>query len=409
MVTKLVEKWLSNGAGAIVCGVASIFLVSTSPLSEAFHFQDDGFDYSTFPDEVPPLYPDKEDEPFDPAQFIPLTGDSTDQFIDVRGVGDSGMAGNFSQPLPPGSTLRGRPSDFGQRLDAFDPTGAAYRGDLNYLNWESGVMTACRQFRPSGENVFAFVSHPEQIKRAYEQGFNLVGLANNHSRDCLLGDDGNPGALTTANQMTRLAGAANPAWLWHGVGTRKTPVERTFAIHEREVLVAFASLYVGSGGCRNLVCVDDADRLLAAFQTSSADLKILAMHSWNSATQRRLEQIGERFLKEGGDVVFGSGPHYALPVRVVQGENGHQGVLFSSLGNFLHPSLRPRRDHMIGRALFDPETFDLVQVQILPINVSRLDADFNSVDPMRYATGSAWKRTVPEPVMAPMAYLPVTE
>lgn len=61
--------------------------------------------------------------------------------------------------------------------------------------------------------------------------------------------------------------------------------------------------------------------------------------------------------KYGGDIVFGSGPHVWKPVRVVRKENGTgKGVIFESLGNFLHPSLGAQSKNFIGRALFDVET-----------------------------------------------------
>ncbi len=51
---------------------------------------------------------------------VPLDKDQATEFLDIRGVGDAAMANTHQQPLP---------ATFGQKLDAFDPTGKSYRGD----------------------------------------------------------------------------------------------------------------------------------------------------------------------------------------------------------------------------------------------------------------------------------------
>jgi poly-gamma-glutamate synthesis protein (capsule biosynthesis protein) len=85
----------------------------------------------------------------------------------------------------------------------------------------------------------------------------------------------------------------------------------------------------------------------------------------------------------GGDVVFGEGPHVWKPVRVVRkgaAFGGGTGVVFESLGNFLHPSLGAQAKNFIGRALFDLRTLKLRQVQVLPVANTGRDVKWSGVD-----------------------------
>jgi hypothetical protein len=78
------------------------------------------------------------------------------------------------------------PSRMSATLKAFDPSQRILKGDLNFINWEAGVGTRCNSYF----NVdFAFLTRPEAIKEAFEHGFNLFGMANNHSEDCSSGVD----------------------------------------------------------------------------------------------------------------------------------------------------------------------------------------------------------------------------
>jgi len=207
---------------------------------------------------------------------IPLDSTKADNFIDIRGMGDSGMALTYRQPPSPDSNLGdGLPANFGVRLDGLDATGKSYRGDLSFLNWESVVGIRCNTFRGTpNQNSFTFVSHPENLAQAYEKGFNLIGLANNHSWDCPRGENGLDGALMTASQMANLTQNLEANWLWHGVGKpqeKNVAVVQTMEIKGRSVRVAFASLYLG-GACNNITCISDRDAILRSLRDAHADI-----------------------------------------------------------------------------------------------------------------------------------------
>ena len=263
---------------------------------------------------------------------IPLDSTQATEYIDIRGVGDSGMALTYRQPPKLNDILpkQGVRADFGERLYELDSTGKSYRGDLSFINWETVVGPYCNRFRgkPS-RSSYAFVSHPDQLIEAYQGGFNLIGLANNHSRDCPVGQGGINGALVTAQYMHWIENRIdNISWLWHGVGTpedkSRAKVE-TMTIKGKQIRVAFASLYLG-GSCTNITCSRDKIAVLRSLKTTDADLRILSIHSWNNRTQIELVRTGKDFIENyDGDIVFGHGPHVWKPVNLVQSRTGKKG------------------------------------------------------------------------------------
>ena len=149
----------------------------------------------------------------------------------------------------------------------------------------------------------------------------------------------------------------------------------------KTIRIAFGSLYLGSA-CTFVTCVNDQTALLNSMRNANADIRILALHSWNSSSHQQLVALGRRFIQNyNGDVVFGHGPHVWKPITVVQSNTGKKGVMFESLGNFIHPNLAAKRQDMIGRALFDLNTLKLRQVQGIPLNIDGPFAKFQGALP----------------------------
>lgn len=339
--------------------------------------------------------------PADSLKAVSLAGEDTQNFLDIRGVGDAGMSVTHRQPFSMKAQLpQGVLADFGQRLDSFDPQGLVYRGDLSFLNWESTVGTHCQQFwAKRGPRSFAFMSHPDNLVEAYQRGFNLIGLANNHTRDCPKSEGGKNGALVTAQHLERLTQELQADWLWHGVGIDKNAVIKTLIIKGKPIRIAFANLYVAGGDCTYVACVEkDELTVLRSLRDADVDLRILSLHSWTDSTQKQLVNIGVKFIQYfEGDIVFGHGPHRWAPVRIVESETGRRGVLFESLGNFIHPSLQPSSQHLIGRVLFDLDRLELRQVQIIPIAVSRVHVSFQGTgDAKKVPANVTWKNVEQE-------------
>ena len=301
----------------------------------------------------------------------PLDVNVLTDLVDVRGVGDAAWSRTHQvEPLA---------AEYGKALDRFDASGKAYRGHVNYINWETVVGSRCATFDSvfTPGKSYAFVSRKENLAQAMVRGFNLVGLSNNHSRDCTSPD----GESMTAEEVSTLADTSHA---FHGVGLNRAAKNDVKVVSlragVRNVRVAFGSLYIGSRrACERSVCSNDRRILFENLRAASADLRIVAIHSMDSKTQNELVNAGIEFVKVyGGDVVFGSGPHVWKPVRVVRKSSGTTGVVFESLGNFIHPNLAAQQKNYIGRALFDKDTLALTQVQVLPVQNTGTDVRFSS-------------------------------
>jgi poly-gamma-glutamate synthesis protein (capsule biosynthesis protein) len=238
------------------------------------------------------------------------------------------------------------------------------------------------------------MSHPDNLIKAYQKGFNLIGLANNHTRDCPCADNWENGALVSANHMKRLTEELKANWLWHGVGTEKTANIKTFDIKGGKIKVAFANIYMGGGDCSYICCQSDELIVLNSLRDADANLRILSIHSWNAETHKQLIETGVQFIKYyKGDIVFGNGPHSVEPVKIIESPiTGKTGVMFESLGNFIHPSLKANSNHIIGRVLFDLDIIKLRQIQVIPIAVNRVTVSFNAIDPLTVPANFTWNK-----------------
>ena len=77
-------------------------------------------------------------------------------------------------------------------------------GDINYINWkqasEQSVTSSGQATPPS---TYAFLTHPRELEDAIKLGFNAIGLANNHSFDCVKSKEGN-GPIQTYRFISKL-------------------------------------------------------------------------------------------------------------------------------------------------------------------------------------------------------------
>lgn len=346
---------------------------------------------------VVPITEPNETAPSSALAPQPLDSAAT-ELIDVRGVGDSGWA----------KTHEGNPIEatYGAALDRFDASGKAVRGDLSFINWETVVGSRCDEFWAPyrAGAAYAFVSRPENLDQAYARGFNLVALSNNHTRDCYRSPEAQGRGEAASTEMTTRAMRGvdgGKDWLWAGIGAdaaeaRRAKV-RVFRIKGRAVRVAFGSAYTGRASCPGAACMNDVRAVMESLRDADADLRILAMHSRGADDQDQLARLGIEFVRDfNGDVVFGHGPHKWKPVRVVRKGarfGGGTGVVFESLGNFLHPALGAQSRNFIGRALFDARTLKLAQVQLLPVANAGMEIRWSTTSAAEVDANLDWTRT----------------
>lgn len=293
------------------------------------------------------------------------------EFLDVRGVGDSAWS-NLKATTPP-------VSGFGAALRKFDPSGRILKGDLNFINWESSVGTRCNSYYSVD---YAFLSNPTSIAEAFQHGFNLFGLANNHSEDCRSGvdPDGQPTSGAVASQRHMKMFSHQKPMIWHGVGPGSgfvsSPNALTFQLKGRAVKVVFGSVAFQGWECVDSMCEARVQTLLDGMKNTPADLRILSLHSQGNDAFNRGKKWAERFVKEfSGDVVFAHGPHTWAGVKVIQRADGKSGVVFHGLGNFMHNQVAPNPDNLIGRVLLDVNTLQPKQVQVIPVLNNAINVD----------------------------------
>lgn len=348
--------------------------------------EDDGGEPADTEDALVAMDEPNESAPASALAAAPLDAAAVTDLLDIRGMGDSGWS-NTHEKTPIAA-------EFGKALDRFDPSGKGYRGDLSFINWETVVGTGCSQFASvyTPGKSYAFVSRAENIPQATERGFNLFGLSNNHARDCLASAD-TPlqGEVASAAMSAKnIEGLGDQGALFAGLSSSAHDDDfararvRTFTVKGRPIRVAFGSMYMGRAECPRAACSGDKRALFESMRDAAADVRILSLHSMGPSDQDDAVRAGSEFVKSyGGDVVFGEGPHVWKPVRVVRKNasfGGGTGVVFESLGNFLHPSLGAQAKNFIGRALFDLHTLKLRQVQVLPVANAGRDVKWSAVD-----------------------------
>src|SRR6185295_19303914 len=117
-----------------------------------------------------------------------------------------------------------------------------------FMNFETVLANECIAWdHPySAGRSYAFIARSENLRDAFARGFNLIGLSNNHSRDCTRTGEGIDGEASTAAAAKSLL---SDKTLLHGVtrepGGKQTPAIGRFSIKGRTVRVALGSAYVG--------------------------------------------------------------------------------------------------------------------------------------------------------------------
>ena len=114
------------------------------------------------------------------------------EYIDIRAYGDSGWSWTHESPA--------MTADFGGALDNLSPSGEIYRGDVNFINWETTVGYTCDQWHAPyvRGRSYAFLAEPENVTQAMDRGIENFALSNNHTRDCVLNiDTGENGQLSS--------------------------------------------------------------------------------------------------------------------------------------------------------------------------------------------------------------------
>ena len=280
--------------------------------------------------------------------------------------GDSGWAKTHtSRPIYGGG--------FKQAFKRFDPNKTTL-GDINYINWETSIGTHCEQFWSKlSPSTYAFLTHPKELEDTIDLGFNVIGLANNHTFDCLRSKEGN-GPLQTYNFVKSIR-SQNPNIALSGVYEQRfqEPIQSNIKTKQGIVPITFASAYVGGSQshCANMLCVLNLGAIKKSF-TDTSRLRILALHSWDKATHARLKAVLTTMLQENMiDIGIGSGPHIKEQIKIVKTSQGNK-ILATSLGNFIHPSLSAQAKNVALQSIWSfneqTKTFKLLEANGIKIS-----------------------------------------
>lgn len=328
----------------------------------------------------------------DPSWYLPKLKSSHREFIikkndyiEITAVGDS--AWTYGARPSDGSKIP-KEANFDTLLNKLDPNKDIFVGDISFVNWESGVGEFCDNIRPTVS--FYFLSHPQSVQQAIDHGFNLIGMANNHSQDCNSGrafknsSEVLHGPLMSKESLEALSGD----FLWHGVGEDSNKIKmKKFSVKGKEISIAFASLSLISWDIPNSSFInfrkgsfqDKINSFLKGFDIK-ADYKILALHTQDKSGHEKpeaeafllMKKIGEIFInKYDGDLVLGQGAHTFGGVKVFEKKN-KKSVFVTSLGNFIHDGLRSNPDNYIAKVLLNKTDLSLAQIQIIPF-INNLD------------------------------------
>ncbi len=276
--------------------------------------------------------------------------------VDIRAFGDSGYIGGVGVFGEPGvdyvkKHLRG--------------VEALRSDDVNFLNLEGSLTRSCKDFELK---PFSFAVSPEALTQFGQWGFNLIGLANNHSLDCQ-----DPTPSSEINKAMAIVHAQVPELAAHGVASTWQKLTGNVArLEQKGVTLGMVSLkawdtgpksYIGNSGNRF--------ELFKALKKSGVDVRILSLHGGIENTRRppvELMDIARDFVaRYDGDIVFAHHPHKYQGVEIIHKPNGKTAVIFYSLGNSLHNGLSAGGDGMAARVAVGKKGVDLDSLAVFPL------------------------------------------
>jgi len=217
-------------------------------------------------------------------------------------------------------------------VDAFTPVQAVIaRADVAFANLEA----------PLGGEDMAYSGYPTfNAPRALgsalvEAGFDVVQTANNHCMD------------RREKGLIRTLLALDAEGLLH-VGTRCEPdLDPVLWTSVAGLDIAFLAYTFSTNGIplppgrEDIVGMIDRERMLtdiAGARTVGADLVVVGCHwgvEYRHAPESETVTLAHDLVEGGADVVLGGHPHFIQPYEVLTTEDGREGFVVYSLGNFL--------------------------------------------------------------------------
>lgn len=243
--------------------------------------------------------------------------------------------------------------------------------DINLINLEATLATQCAKM---ADKQFAFVMTPDALAEYLKWGMNFIGLANNHSVDCV-----EPWPYGRIDGIIRTLQRRFPDTRFHGVAKNaanlaKFPASRVV----RGINVGMVSIKGWDNGAwAPLGNLANRKKVFATLSTTPFDLRILSLHGGVESTRQPgliVAEVAREFIEDyNGDVVFAHHPHVMQGIEVIRKKNGRIAIIFYSLGNGLHNGLSMNGDGMVakifaGKSGINPERMSLYPLKFASFN-----------------------------------------
>lgn len=287
--------------------------------------------------------------------LLPYLAQAKSAKVDIRAVGDAAHIGGNKH-------FAGYEKGWVRKfLRAMQPLRSP---DVNLLNLEAALTRSCSTF---SDKPFGFATGPETIAAFAVWGFNLIGLANNHSIDCI-----DPSPESELKAALAAARAQAPAAAMHGVAPTSAGLTAVARLRIRGVRIGMVALKAWSSGANSLVAnLDNRAAVFAALRDAKVDVRILSLHGGVESTRRPANEVidvaREFVARYKGDVVFAHHPHVSQGLELLRRSDGRAAAIFYSLGNFLHPGLSARGDGMLARVLVSKDGLDAYSASVFPL------------------------------------------
>lgn len=267
-------------------------------------------------------------------------------------VSTSTTSGSAPPPGPPPTTVTAAPSSDGSLVSILlvgdvmlgrgvaplvrrDPAGlfedvrhVVASADLAAANLESPLT-----LRPHiATNSYALEADPQSAGSLATAGFDLVGIANNHSGDA--------GRLSILDTIEAVEGAG---LLAVGAGSTVAEAGQVRVLEKAGLRVGFLAFDATRAGTAATstdpgiaTWEEESVRRAVNAARSEVDLLVVGLHGgveYYTETDPAMAVLAGNLVAWGADVVWGHGPHVVQPVSSTHGKR--PAVVATSLGNFL--------------------------------------------------------------------------
>ena len=249
------------------------------------------------------------------------------------------------------------------------------QGDISIINQESLI---CNDPDIAISGASYNLNSPSELGPALlDAGFNVISMANEHLLDN--GIDGLESCMDYWEQME----ADNPDLLTYGVYRSEADMNDIRIKEINGIKVAFLAYTEGLNGysvpddssVRVVLTAEDAiikSQIEAAKEL--ADAVVVAAH-WgtvdSSEVSESVRYLAQNMVEWGADVIIGTHPHVPQTMEYLTREDGTQGFVFYSLGNFI--SSQTWNINLVGEIadfniVVDPEGNTTIEdVKVIPV------------------------------------------